>query len=206
MQLLLDDGKGGFRLDEEALRSVVCQESVRHRKLVVLSVVGEFRRGKSFLLNFMVRYLRAKCSADWLESDGQENLEGFTWRRDPDRVTTGILIWPEAFLVKKDFAVVLLDTQGTFDMESNMEQNSFIFALSTLVSSIQIVNIHERLQMDAFLNLQYFVEYGKNIAKEYGKAAFQNLLILIRDWKYPDKHDFGIRGGQEYWTDNIRVS
>ncbi|KAF4529157.1 hypothetical protein B566_EDAN017980 [Ephemera danica] len=181
LQLLLDDGKGGFRLDEEALRSVVCQESVRHRKLVVLSVVGEFRRGKSFLLNFMVRYLRAKGAEDWLEAESQESLGGFMWRRDADPVTLGILIWPEAFLFGDNYAVVLLDTQGTFDMNSRMELNVFLFALSSLASSIQILNIHQRFQMDALTHLQYFVEYGNSVAKETKIEAFQKLLILKQE-------------------------
>ncbi|KAF4525754.1 hypothetical protein B566_EDAN002015 [Ephemera danica] len=199
LQLIIED-ENGFRLDEDALRTVVCQENVKHRNLVVLSVVGEFRRGKSFLLNFMVRYLRAKGSPNWLEYESREKLEGFNWRRDKDRVTTGILIWPEAFIIGQH-AVILLDTQGTFDMDSSMKQNTFIFALSTLISSIQILNIHQRFQLDAFMNLQYFIEFGRSVTEECEEKAFQKLLILVRDWKFADKNEYGLQGGQMYWSE-----
>jgi atlastin len=54
---------------------------------------------------------------------------------------------------------VLLDTQGTFDSQTSMKENTFIFALSTLLSSVQIYNLHERIQMDDLSNLQvtYYV-------------------------------------------------
>ncbi|KAF4526932.1 hypothetical protein B566_EDAN015981, partial [Ephemera danica] len=84
LQLLKEDDRGEFKLDEEALASVVCREEIRNRKLIVLSVVGEYRRGKSFLLNFIIRYLRAQGSKQWLNTS--TNLEGFDWRRDMNRV------------------------------------------------------------------------------------------------------------------------
>jgi atlastin len=49
-----------FELDEAAVKSVLLQPQVRNRKIAIVSIVGAFRRGKSFLLNFMLRYLNAK--------------------------------------------------------------------------------------------------------------------------------------------------
>jgi atlastin len=51
-------------------------------------------------------------------------------------------------------AIVLLDTQGTFDNQTSMKENTFIFALSTLLSSVQIYNLQDRIQMDDLSNLQ----------------------------------------------------
>jgi atlastin len=51
---------------------------------------------------------------------------------------------------------VLLDTQGTFDSQTSMKENTFIFALSTLLSSVQIYNLQDRIQMDDLSNLQVF--------------------------------------------------
>jgi atlastin len=54
---------GLFELDEAAVKSVLFQPEVRNRKIAIVSIVGAFRRGKSFLLNFMLRYLNAEvCS------------------------------------------------------------------------------------------------------------------------------------------------
>ena len=49
-----------FELDEEALESILLQPEVRSKKVVVVCVAGAFRKGKSFLLNFFLRYLDGK--------------------------------------------------------------------------------------------------------------------------------------------------
>lgn len=46
-----------FALDEEALAALLLREDVRERSVVVVSVAGAFRKGKSFLLDFFLRYL-----------------------------------------------------------------------------------------------------------------------------------------------------
>uniref|UniRef100_A0A3B3QKA5 GB1/RHD3-type G domain-containing protein n=1 Tax=Paramormyrops kingsleyae TaxID=1676925 RepID=A0A3B3QKA5_9TELE len=46
-----------FELDEAALERVLLQEHVRDLHVVVVSVAGAFRKGKSFLLDFMLRYM-----------------------------------------------------------------------------------------------------------------------------------------------------
>jgi Guanylate-binding protein, N-terminal domain len=65
----------GFALNSENLSSILGK--VPHgTKVAVVSVVGAFRTGKSFLLNFFLRYLRCDLSAedlteDWLMMDGK---------------------------------------------------------------------------------------------------------------------------------------
>jgi hypothetical protein len=49
-----------FELDEDALSRVLLHPKVKDRKVVVLSVAGAYRKGKSFLLDFFLRYLYAK--------------------------------------------------------------------------------------------------------------------------------------------------
>jgi atlastin len=51
-----------FRLSEEDLTRIILQENVRNRDVVIISVAGAFRKGKSFLLDFFLRFLYAKVS------------------------------------------------------------------------------------------------------------------------------------------------
>lgn len=47
-----------FVLLEDALRNVVSRPELRGLRTMVLSVAGAFRKGKSFLLDFMLRFLQ----------------------------------------------------------------------------------------------------------------------------------------------------
>ena len=93
------------------------------------------------MLNHFLRYLQAGCgTADWL-ADPSAPLKGFSWRGGCARDTTGILMWSEPFVIKRDdgtdVAVVLMDTQGAFDSEYTVKDSATVFALSTMTSSIQ---------------------------------------------------------------------
>lgn len=93
-----------FSLDEEALSKILLRDEIRDRFVVVVSVAGAFRKGKSFLLDFFLRYMNSKYvlkqgSSDWLGRP-QEPLEGFSWRGGSERDTTGILMWSELFLTE----------------------------------------------------------------------------------------------------------
>ena len=51
-----------FELDMDALSRLLLQEDIRDKRVVVVSVAGAFRKGKSFLLDFFLRYLQRKVS------------------------------------------------------------------------------------------------------------------------------------------------
>lgn len=88
-------------------------------------------------------------------------MDGFTWRGGSERETTGILMWSEVFKATLEngdkVAILLLDTQGTFDSESTVKDCATVFALSTLLSSIQIYNLQSNVQEDDLQHLQVIV-------------------------------------------------
>lgn len=49
-----------FELNEDVLNEILLRNDIKDKKVVVVSVAGAFRKGKSFLLNFMLRYLEAE--------------------------------------------------------------------------------------------------------------------------------------------------
>ncbi|XP_073343028.1 atlastin-3 [Pagrus major] len=198
-----------FALDTEALGRILLAPEVRDKHVVVLSVAGAFRKGKSFLLDFMLRYMYRKGDVNWLGQD-DEPLTGFSWRGGSEPETTGIQLWSEVFPVQKsdgtEVAVVLMDTQGAFDYQSTVKDCATIFALSTMTSSIQIYNLSQNIQEDDLQQLQLFTEYGRLAMDEIFQKPFQSLMFLVRDWSFPYEYSYGFKGGNEFLDKRLQVN
>ncbi|XP_075740706.1 atlastin-3-like isoform X2 [Rhipicephalus microplus] len=211
LQMLNVNGRS-LELDEHGLARLLLDERIKDHPVVVIAVAGAFRKGKSFLLCFLLRYLRNIGRADWL-GDPNAPLEGFKWQAGSQCQTTGILLWNEVFLVENSrgekLAVVLMDTQGTFDCKSATVVHSSIFALSALISSVLVYNVSQNIQENDLQHLQAFIEYGilaqsdqqqqyRNMPDEVGCARpFQSLLFLVRDWQCAYEMPYGLEGGQQ---------
>ncbi|KAL7833398.1 hypothetical protein AOLI_G00283580 [Acnodon oligacanthus] len=206
--VVADEDEHAFSLDEEALERILLQEDIRDLNVVVVSVAGAFRKGKSFLLDFMLRYMYDQKSDAWLGGN-EEPLTGFTWRGGCERETTGILAWSEVFVVEKPdgskVAVLLIDTQGAFDSQSTIKDCATLFALSTMTSSVQVYNLSQNVQEDDLQHLQLFTEYGRLAMEEIYRKPFQSLMFLIRDWSYPYEHAYGLEGGNKFLEKRLQV-
>lgn len=51
-----------LQFDKSELDSLLLQPQVKHRKIVVISIVGAFRKGKSFFLDYCLRFMYATVS------------------------------------------------------------------------------------------------------------------------------------------------
>ncbi|XP_078464774.1 atlastin-2-like isoform X1 [Lampetra fluviatilis] len=197
-----------FELDEEALGRVLLDERVRDKDVVVVSVAGAFRKGKSFLLDFMLRYMYNKTGS-WLGGN-DEPLTGFTWRGGCERETTGIQMWSDVFLVDKpdgiQVAVLLMDTQGAFDSQSTIKDCATVFALSTMTSSVQVYNLTQNIQEDDLQHLQLFTEYGRLAMDQVINKPFQSLMFLVRDWSFPYEYPYGHEGGNKFLEKRLKLS
>jgi len=60
VQVVLAHPDHTFELDEDALSEILLHDDVKDRNVVVVSVAGAFRKGKSFLLDFFLRYMNSK--------------------------------------------------------------------------------------------------------------------------------------------------
>jgi len=62
--VLANKEEHGFELDTAALERILLQDHVKDLNVVVVSVAGAFRKGKSFLLDFMLRYMLSQVRSD----------------------------------------------------------------------------------------------------------------------------------------------
>ncbi|PAV64808.1 hypothetical protein WR25_01040 [Diploscapter pachys] len=217
---VVEDGEHSFELNIQALEQVLLDPSVADKKVSVIGVAGAYRKGKSFLLNFFLRYLTWKSEHDsstHQSSDGDwmapnEPLRGFSWRGGSERETNGILIWSKPFIVKnragEQVAVILMDTQGSFDSQSTVKDCATIFALSTMISSVQIYNLSQNIQEDDLQHLHLFTDYGRLAMESSDSDAkpFQSLQFLVRDWSFPYEAEFGLEGGQTILDKRLQIS
>ena len=198
-QFLTVDDQGGekkLHLNEDVLRSYLLSDEVADKPVVVISVAGAFRTGKSFLLNSMTRYLKASDKSRWMDA----KIESFPWKSGSEAHTNGMAMsYPIPVTAKsgEEATLVLVDTQGIFDDDSTTTDSTRIFALSTLLSSVQIFNVMNNLKSDDLDNLQLFAEYGRLAKDRTGEKPFNDLLFLVRDWHHTHHYPLGSQGGND---------
>lgn len=115
-------------LDEDALKKVLEDPVIQDKNIMILSMAGAFRKGKSFMLSLFLRYLRERgviprysfCiyypqisgyklsfpqykNPDLMKVFGEKPInDGFHWRGGTDAATIGVLLWDQPFILKKD--------------------------------------------------------------------------------------------------------
>lgn len=104
-----EDGSS-FTLDEENLHRVIAEVKKieePNMKLMVLSVVGDFRTGKSFILSAFLRYLR------YCESHHIEHPEGLEWLEEGGVLSEGNMSAVEAAVTSASPSTTATDTTAT---------------------------------------------------------------------------------------------
>ncbi|CAG7731244.1 unnamed protein product, partial [Allacma fusca] len=184
----------------------------KSKRVAVLAIAGPSRKGKSFFLNFVLRYLNSLKTneKDWMGwTKPQESLKGFTWRNCAERVTTGIWMWSEPFTIKsrnEDVDLLIMDTQGVFDEHTTQREWSILVGLGLLTSSCLIFNILSDLQEDYLQVFDNFLSFGLMALNENdGRTPFQRLVFLIRDWNIPGQYPYGSSGGKRFIEDRLNI-
>ncbi|XP_078494364.1 uncharacterized protein LOC101242320 isoform X2 [Ciona intestinalis] len=196
----------------EALGKIL--QKYEDHPVAIISVFGDFRGGKSFLLNLLCQYLMQKQPKDWIKKK-DELAKVFNWRAGIKSHTTGIDIINKPFMLENDkgeeIAVFLMDTQGSFDKKMTAGECSLIFALSILISSVQIYNLPSGLIRESDLQqLGLFLQHANTTMKNKRSNAsessslFPPLMFLVRNWQAQD-YDYGSKGGMEYLEEVMKA-
>uniref|UniRef100_A0A673LNH1 Guanylate-binding protein 1-like n=1 Tax=Sinocyclocheilus rhinocerous TaxID=307959 RepID=A0A673LNH1_9TELE len=115
--------------------------------VVVVSVVGLYRTGKSYLMNRLA---------------GQQS--GFALGNTIESKTKGIWMWCVPHPCKEGHTLVLLDTEGLGDVAKGDSKNDgWIFCLAVLLSSTLVYNSHGTIDNTALEKLHYVAELAENI-------------------------------------------
>uniref|UniRef100_H2Y8W6 GB1/RHD3-type G domain-containing protein n=1 Tax=Ciona savignyi TaxID=51511 RepID=H2Y8W6_CIOSA len=178
------DSEHRFCLDEKAISSILLQNDIMNLPVAVISVAGAFRKGKSFLLNFFLRYLTNYGTDNWL-GGSDELLSGFSWRGGSDRDTTGILMWSKVFKISlsgdRQFCQFMLNTHI---MDKQKHHTEYIcFRLHGFIMSIREICCVNRL---------------------HGKLVNKTLLNIAQ--VYPYEYEFGYEGGRKLLDKRLELT
>ena len=162
----------------------------KYNNIGIISLVGKYRTGKSFLLN--------RVLLDKKQSPGF--MVGPTFKP----CTKGIWIWPVPIMIsnvhsKTPFPVFLIDTEGLGAYDEEINHDSKIFLIAILISSLFIYNSFGAIDENAINTLSFILNLSKTIKiksankddKEEELAEyFPTLLWLLRDFslKLEDKN------------------
>ncbi|XP_015416928.1 PREDICTED: guanylate-binding protein 4 [Myotis davidii] len=155
--------------------------------VVVVAIIGVYRTGKSYLMNRLA---------------GQNHGEGFPLGSTVQSETKGIWMWCVPHPSKPNHTLVLLDTEGLGDVEKGDSKNdSWIFALAVLLSSMFVYNSMNHINHQALEQLHYVTELTKLIraksspsSAEVGDSAefasfFPDFVWVVRDFAMELKLD-----------------
>ena len=178
---------GKFVISEEA-KKLLSQKI--NDNLGIISLVGKYRTGKSFLLNRVIL-------------NRKENL-GFNVGPTIRPCTKGIWIWSDPLMISNvhnqtPFPAYLIDTEGLGAYDEEINHDSKIFLIAILISSLFIFNSVGTLDENEINNLSFVLNLSKTIKiksvsiednEEDLAKYFPTLLWLLRDFslKLEDKN------------------
>ncbi|KAM5151675.1 RING finger protein 112-like [Mantella aurantiaca] len=190
LQLVYTDSDGRLQLDESVVQRCFLDGEVSEYPLCLICVIGEKRRGKTTLLNYILRAFHCLEGHQQVSlGKDDEPLVGFEWRSGADRVTKGIWIWSKPFILERNeekLAVYVLDTEGSLDIEGDQETCLKLYALSMLLSSYLIFNVNACLKTTDLDYLEMYLQVSELTGKSFSLQNLQHLDLLVRDWQVPD--------------------
>ena len=165
-------------------KSKILLNQKKLKNIGIISLVGKYRTGKSFLLNRVILNNPSKKGFD----------VGPTFKP----CTKGIWIWSEPIMIKnnnsinnEEFPCFMIDTEGLGAYDEEVNHDSKIFLISILISSLFIFNSFGTIDENAISSLSFVLSLSKTIKlknsfKEDNKNElakyFPCFLWLLRDF------------------------
>jgi len=164
-------------LHDEALDEIVKLDQ-SGRELSVISIVGPWRSGKSYLLNEII-------------NPGQATVFPIGHTTNPHTKGMDFYIYRQ---VEEDRDLLFLDTAGLFCPYSTEQGDARLMALASLVSSIVIYNHHHVMSEQEVERFRFIVEFAQAVPsstdRDKSYREFQpDLFWVMRDFylKITDK-------------------
>ena len=145
-------------------KKILCNSS--YSKIGIISLIGKYRTGKSFLLNKILQ--KKQC---------------FNVGSSIKPCTKGIWLYSNPLLISnsfcQEFPVFFIDSEGLCAYDEEINHDSKIFLISILISSLLIYNSFGTIDEQALNNLSFIINLAKNFNE---KNFFPSFLWILRDF------------------------
>lgn len=164
-QLLRIDQNSKIQLNRSVLEVL---HSI-HEPVKVLSVIGPYRSGKSFILNRFANKQR-----------------GFGIGNSTNPCTQGVWLWPQQ--ESEDSTTLLIDTEGLFAYNRNESFDMVLFLVTAIISSTMIYNSFGVIDESAIERLFFLINFGQAFSGNVGGSLpnlvdlFPHFIWLLRDF------------------------
>ncbi|XP_021103216.1 RING finger protein 112 isoform X3 [Heterocephalus glaber] len=191
------NASGGLILRMGAINRCLKHPLARDTPVCLLAVLGEQHSGKSSLLDHLLQglpSLEPGGEGSWSRG-GEGSLQGFRW--GANGLSRGIWMWSHPFLLGKEgkkVAVFLVDAGDAMSPELSRETRIKLCALTTMLSSYQILNSSQELKNIDLDYLEMFVHVAEVMGRHYGMVPIQHLDLLVRDSSHSNKAGKGLVG------------
>ena len=152
-----------FTISPES-KKILCNSS--YSKIGIISLIGKYRTGKSFLLNKILQ--KKQC---------------FNVGSSIKPCTKGIWLYSNPLLISnsfcQEFPVFFIDSEGLCAYDEEINHDSKIFLISILISSLLIYNSFGTIDEQALNNLSFIINLAKNLKE---KNFFPSFLWILRDF------------------------
>lgn len=198
------ENNGQFKINPEAT-SIIKRIPGR---IVVLTIAGSYRTGKSFLLNALIAQAlqRGLISTQTTSTDETINLEkdklsGFQVAGTVNACTKGIWMWAEPLQYRDATTILFLDTEGLNATRCENNYDVKLFSLLLLISSTLIYNSRGTIDSHALEDLSLVLNISRhiqsNMESENGAGKgfiYPSFLWIVRDFtlKLKDQRGFTI--------------
>ena len=151
--ITFDNQSKKFVISHEA-REIISRPS--YKKVGMISLVGKYRTGKSFLLNRV------------LINNKKEN-NGFDVGPTIKPCTKGIWLWSSPLMISNNhsnnepFPAFLIDTEGLGAYDEEVNHDSKIFLIAILISSLFIYNSFGTIDESSINSLSLILNLSKSI-------------------------------------------
>ncbi|XP_030066042.1 RING finger protein 112 isoform X2 [Microcaecilia unicolor] len=182
LQLVAVDEDGRLEVFEEAIQKCLRREEMKSYPVCLISIAGEQCKGKTFLLNYLLRRLHRMEQDACIQVGIQKVLE---WPAQAS-ATGGMWIWSTPFLISQD------------------DEKTAVFLVDMEESSVVVGKGDSRLKLAAFSALlgSYLIFSFPTSLRESDMESLEHLDILVQDCGFSTT--YGLEGGQQFLRDMMK--